>query len=96
MKLEKPEQSKKQSAREIESRYPEQDSSGRISKDFFTENEDALDKAKLLLSLKQAKLILDTDSENVTRALVKNKKKEIIFSTTLPEEIEDLANVAYH
>ena len=89
-KVEKP------SVRELESHHFNMDPSGGLDMEVFRDNKKALKIAKELLLMKAAKLIMDIDSENSNRALVKNGKGEIIFVTTLPVEIEELADIAFN
>lgn len=84
-----------QSIRDLESRHFDPDPLGGVDAELFKDNKDAFEVAKTLLRIKEAKLIMDIDSENSNRALVKNSKGEIIFTTDLPFEIEELANIAY-
>lgn len=95
MNKEKPKQDK-ESIRELESRHFDLDPSGGIDMEFFKNNKDVFEMAKTLLRIKEAKLIMDIDSENSNRALVKNRQGEIIFATDLPFEIEELADIAYN
>ncbi|MBI4158281.1 MAG: hypothetical protein HY505_01495 [Candidatus Yanofskybacteria bacterium] len=91
---EKPKQNK-ESARDIESRHFGAGPSDEIDPEIFRANRDSLDMAKQLLFMKEAELVLDTDSENISMALVKNKKGEIIFATDLPSEIEELSEIEH-
>lgn len=95
MNKEKPKQDK-ESIRELESRHFDLDSSRGIDMEFFKNNENAFEMAKTLLRIKEAKLIMDIDSENSNRAMVKNGEGKIIFVTDLPYEIEELADIAYN
>ncbi len=88
----------KESTREIESRHFDPTPSGVINSEIFKTNEKALKIAKRLLSIRgEGKLLLDIDpNTNLNRALVKNGRGEIIFSTNLPSEIEELADIFYN
>lgn len=95
MSTEKQEQNK-QPARELESHHFNQKDPLNIDNDFLKDHEGVFKRVKELLILKEAKLILDQDSQNLNRAIVKNNKGEIIFSTVLGFEIDELADIAYN
>ncbi len=88
----------KQPVREIEAHHFNPGPSGEIDSDFFETNKKALEMAIELLSLKgtHAKLTIGRDFENCPMALVKDSKGEIIFSTTLPTEIDELIDAAHN
>ncbi len=103
MKSEKIDQNKAEDIRELESHHFGKDEYPEIpEEDFLIKNEVAFDKVKMMLSNKVAKMVIDTDSLGLSRALVfiekeeeGKPKKEFIFSTNLSHEIEELADVAY-
>lgn len=86
----------KESSRDIESRHFESGPYGEINLEIFRINQGAFDMAKELLLMREAELIMDTDSNGSERALVKNKKGEIVFATDLSSEIEELGEVAHN
>lgn len=89
-------QSTNQSTREIESHHFNREDPLGADDDFVMVNEISLEKAKKLIFFKQAKLAIDFDSQGLSRALVKDEKGKIIFSTAFPFEIEELADIAYN
>lgn len=95
MSLEKQKENK-QSVREIESHHFNQEDSLSADREFVAVNEISFNKAKKLLFYKQAKLVIDFDPQGLSRALVKDKEGKVIFLTTFPFEIEELADIAYN
>jgi|SRR3989344_7557914 len=95
MSIEKQKQNKLP-ARELESHHFYKKDPSDIEGAFLEDNNITLDMAKQLLFHKQAKLIIDEDSQHLVRALVKNKEGKIIFSTTFGREIDELADSAYN
>ena len=85
-----------QSTLEIESHHFNQEDPLSVDNDFLKANEISLDRAKKLIFLKQAKLVIDSDSQGLSRALVKDENGKIIFLTTIPFDIEELADIAYN
>lgn len=95
MSLEKQKETNR-SAREIESHHFNREDPLGVDREFTSANEISLNRVKKLIFFKQAKLVIDFDPQGLSRALVKNEKGKIIFSTTLPFEIEELADIAYN
>lgn len=95
MSIEKQKQTK-QSPREIESHHFDPDPSGGVDSEFFIVSKNSLETAmQQLLLVEGTMLVIDKDLQGSTRALVKNNKGEVIFSTNLSSEIEELAGAYY-